>query len=82
MALWFNLKINEERIGGVEIRRREPLDLSNPSAIQREVCTYDVFLDGRRFGPVRHRYGDGAWRLLATAADLIASETSRSGGPS
>jgi hypothetical protein len=82
MALWFNLKINEQCIGGVEVQRREPLDLSDPSAIQHEVCTYDVFLDGCRLGSVRHRYGAGAWRLLAAAADLIAGETSPSGGTS
>jgi hypothetical protein len=82
MALWFNLKINEQCIGGVEVQRREPLDLSDPSAIADTWSTYDVRRDGVLVGQVRHVYGHGAWKLLSLASDLIASETSLSGGPS
>lgn len=74
MTLWFNLKINSELIGHVEIRRVQPLDLSDPAAIQDVVSTYDVYRDGHRQGTVEHRYGDQAWRLLALAADLIARQ--------
>ncbi len=74
MALWFNLSINEQRLGGVEIRRREHLDLTNPAAIADTWSTYDVWRDGVPIGQVRHVYGHGAWKLLALAADLIARE--------
>lgn len=74
MALWFRLNINSERIGTVEIRRRERLDLTDRAAIQDAVSTYEVRRDGVLLGTVEHRYGDKAWRLLATAAELIAKE--------
>lgn len=74
MALWFDLNINGRLIGEVEIQRREPLDLTDQAAIQDAVSTYDVFNRGRLIGQVRHRYGDGAWRLLAIAAALLADE--------
>lgn len=73
MAVWFNLSINEQRIGGVEIRRREHLDLSDPAAIADTWNTYDVWRDGVHVGQVRHVYGHGAWQLLALASSLIAS---------
>lgn len=74
MALWFNLRINDERIGVVEIQRRELLDLSDPAAIANEWCTYDVLRDEQLIGQVRHMYGHGAWRLLALASNLLANE--------
>jgi hypothetical protein len=74
MSLWFNLRINDERIGVVEIQRREALDLSNPAAIANEWCTYDVLRDEQLIGQVRHMYGHGAWRLLALASNLLANE--------
>lgn len=70
--MWFELRANREHLGTVEIQRREPLDLTNQAGIQDAVCTYDVRTDGRAVGTVRHRYGDGKWRLLARAAELIA----------
>lgn len=73
MALWFDLNINEQRIGTVEIRRKEHLDLSNAAAIANVWSTYDVRRDGELIGQVRHMYGDGAWKLLALVADLIAT---------
>lgn len=77
MALWFRLNINLERIGVVEIRRRGQLDLSDPVAIANVRSTYDVRRNGHLVGQVTHRYGDGAWRLVAHAADLIAQEARR-----
>lgn len=71
MALWFELKVNHDHIGTVEIRRREHLDLTDRAAIASAWCTYTVRQNGHLIGEVRHRYGDGAWRLLALATDLI-----------
>lgn len=75
MALWFYLSINDQRIGVVGIRRREPLDLTDPAAIAHVESTYDVRRDEVLVGQVRHVYGHGAWKLLALAADLIARES-------
>lgn len=61
-----------EGIGTLEIQRHEPLDLTDPAAIVDVVSTYTVRLDGQDRGTVRHRYGDGAWVLLAKAAALVA----------
>ena len=80
MAVWFNLNINDERLGRVEIRRVERLDLTDQAAIQNTVSTYEVFRDGRRVGSLKHRYGDRVWRLLAKAADLIADDPVAAGG--
>ena len=74
MALWFNLAINDERIGQVEIKRLEFLDLSDPEAIADVWSTYEVRRDGRLVGQVRHQYGHGAWRLLALASALLDSD--------
>ena len=73
MALWARLMVNAEQIGVVEIQRREFLDLTAQASIQDEVSTYDVTVDGQACGTVRHRYGDGAWRLLALAAEAVAA---------
>ena len=74
MSLWFTVHINVERLGLVEVRRLEHLDLTDQSAIQDAVSTYDVRLNGALMGTVRHRYGDGdgAFRLTSLATDLIA----------
>jgi hypothetical protein len=73
MALWFDVNINSQRIGTIDIQRREPLDLTDPASIQDAVCTYVVRRDGDLVGTVRHRYGDGVWVLLVIATDLIAN---------
>lgn len=72
MALWFELRINAQGIGLVQIQRREPLDLGDPSAIRDAVSTYTVMHDHVYVGTIRHRYGDGAMRLVALATALIA----------
>jgi hypothetical protein len=74
MAVWFHLNINDTVIGMVEIRRRQPLDLTDQAGIQDVVSIYTVSRDHRKVGEVQHRYGDGAWRLVAAAADLIACD--------
>lgn len=74
MALWFDLMVNMGHLGTVGIRCREHLDLTNQAAIQDAVSTYEVSRSGRLVGTVRHRYGDGAWRLLALASALIADK--------
>lgn len=81
MALWCNLHINDQRIGELMIRRRERLDLSDRAAVRDVVSTYEVSSDDRHVGLVRHRYGDGAWRLLAAAASLTADWVDAAGTP-
>jgi hypothetical protein len=73
MSVWFDLRINRGLIGTVEIRRVEDLNISDPAAVADVVSTYEVSRDGVLVGTVRHRYGDRAWRLLASAAHLIAA---------
>lgn len=75
MALWFELKVNHDLIGTVEIRRQQHLDLTNPAAVADVVSTYTVRQNGHLIGEVDHRYGDGAWRLLALATELIDEES-------
>ncbi len=72
MALWLRLMANADPIGVVEIQRREVLDLADP-AVADAVSTYDVRRDREQVGTVTHRYGDGAWVLLAKAAALVAA---------
>ena len=74
MALWFQLKVNAELLGTVEIRRQEDLDLSDLAAIAYTWSTYDVRRDGILVGQVRHVYGHGAWHLLALVASLLADD--------
>ncbi len=71
MALWFRLHLNDEQIGVAEVQRRDVLDLADPATADA-VSTYVVRLDGRTVGTLTHRYGNGAWSLVAKAADLIA----------
>ena len=73
MALWFSLKVNADKIGLMEIRRREDLNLHDPAAIADVVCTYRVIVDGVHVAEVRHRYGDGAWKLVALAAEAAST---------
>ncbi len=72
MALYFDLRINSNVLGRVEVRRQERVDISDPEAIADEIFTYTVTRDGRPMGTVVHRYGRGAWALLAEVADLLA----------
>ncbi|MFT4295749.1 MAG: hypothetical protein QM582_10095 [Micropruina sp.] len=70
MALHFDLKVNADTIGHFYARRRSGSNL--PDSLN----TYDVELLTRAdngtpstlwAGPVMHRYGDGAWTLIAKA---------------
>jgi hypothetical protein len=77
MSLWFVLRMNEKRIGSLEIQRQQDLDLTDKTAIADAVSDYKVFVatekrPGQRLaGTVGHRYGDGAWVLLRKALELI-----------
>ncbi len=72
MSLVANLFVNWNCIGQMEIQRLRYLDLSDKAAIADEVCEYQVSVDGKPACRVTHRYGDGAWVLLATAAAAYA----------
>lgn len=70
MALWMRLMLNDCSIGYLEARRR---DHRNPPH-EDDVCLYDwtVSLNGHddvrssvQAAPLAHRYGDGAWALVA-----------------
>lgn len=80
MSLWFNLQVNNERVATVEIRRLEERDLTDPD-LPDTWNTYSVHCDSRHVGKVRHRYGDGKFRLLALAAALLAENEPTGPGP-
>lgn len=68
MALWLRLMVNDRAIGYLEARRRP--HRQPPQA--DDVCLYDwtVAANGITRGnladdPLPHRYGDGAWALIA-----------------
>lgn len=68
MSLWLDLNINANiHVGRMEIMRQEFYDGDPPDD---SVNTYVVMVDGKNMGMVRHRYGNGAWGLLAKAALL------------
>jgi len=67
MALHMNLMVNGHRIGYLAIQRREP---GRPAP--DDICHYDWQIELNGFEcknpprrPVAHRYGDGAWELVA-----------------
>jgi hypothetical protein len=57
-------------LGLVEIQRVDNVTEGNPGPDL--VSTYSVRVEGVQLGTVRHRYGDGAWRLLALASEAVA----------
>jgi hypothetical protein len=71
VSLWFELRINRQRLGLLTVKRRDHLDLDDQAGIRDAVATYDVDLDGEHLGTVRHRYGDGAWVLTNKATALV-----------
>lgn len=69
MSLHFDLRLGRIGLGFVEIQRVSSTDeITLPDAV---ISTYDVRLDNRSLGQVRHRYGDGAWALVRAALELI-----------
>jgi hypothetical protein len=80
MSLHFELMIGRNVIGFMEIQRMVDLDLMNKAAIADVVSPYQVTVQSeharkpRRIGTVEHRYGDGAWVLLAKALELYNSK--------
>ncbi len=73
--LHFDLRINGNLLSRIEVQRREHLDLSDRDAIADVVSTYNVRLNGRMIGQVRHRYGDRAPTLARLALELIEKES-------
>lgn len=71
MGLGIKIDINGNGIGKAFIRRTEYVDISDPAAIADKVLTYAVHLNGLMIGYVEHRYGDGAWKLVAIASEFI-----------
>lgn len=80
MALVVDLRITAgagtERIAVLEVRRLTGLRTQHPAD---EVHRYAVVLHGprdgeRRVGEVEHRYGDGAWALIAKATEIVADQ--------
>lgn len=68
MSLWFDLQVNSETIGRLEIRRlTRRVTSTDPDSINR----YVVILDGEEIGQVEHRYGDGPWELVRKALEYI-----------
>lgn len=66
MALYADLMVNGERIGNVYARRISPPGWPG----RHDVCQYEwsIEADGevtQGETPVVHRYGDGAWALIA-----------------
>jgi hypothetical protein len=74
MALWFRLHANADGIGSFEARRVEALDLTD-LAVDDAVSTYEITIDGRLVGTVRHRYGDGPWELIRKGLALAPKRT-------
>lgn len=80
MALHMNLMVNDVRIGWLHARRLTPPGSPGPD----DVCTYEwhVRQHGRNVvsvEPLEHRYGDGAWALVARIVD--AAGLSDASGP-
>jgi hypothetical protein len=73
MSLYFDLRIQHQIIGSMEIQRVEDLDLIDKEAIADAVSTYKVRVNDKMVGTVHHRYGDGAWVLLGKAVELYVS---------
>lgn len=81
MALHMRLMINDQQIGFLAAQRRTP---GHPQ--DSDVCLYDwqLSIHGLTTAngsdcPLSHRYGDGAWQLVAR---VIAAATEPSAQPS
>lgn len=70
MALWFPLRVNDERIGTFYAQRREP------AIPMDKICTYDVTVvdaTGERRAVVRHHYDRGAFALVHAGLSAVAA---------
>lgn len=78
MALWFPLKVNDERVGSFYAKRREeqiPAD---------RICTYDVRVTygaEQKHSVVRHDYDAGAWVLVCKALAEFGTTLRPEGAP-
>jgi hypothetical protein len=68
VALWFVLRVNDQGIGAMSIRRVSGTD--HPLSTN----TYEVEVDGGRAGEVTHVYGDDVWKLVNKAVALVVEE--------
>jgi hypothetical protein len=73
VALYFPLMATTSRdavtkIGMFIAQRQEDLDLAVDNA--DVVNTYTITINGEIIGEVRHRYGDGGWRLVELGLEL------------
>jgi hypothetical protein len=80
MSLWAELRVGTVYVGFLEIQRAEHLDLSDKAAIADTVNTYNVFKDNNLVGTVKHRYGDGAWKLFQLAVNILPDDDCYDGG--
>ncbi|UAK38432.1 hypothetical protein K8O93_01105 [Gordonia bronchialis] len=79
MSLHFPLRVGAETIGHFEAVRIKDGPIPVGRTVDDAVNTYRVALLGggtaRWSGEVQHRYGDGAWSLVATALDAHRADT-------
>lgn len=78
MALWANVMVNGNKIGGMYVQRRNG-GLMTPDTVSEydwEVMTSGRVVKNDPGEPLSHRYGDGAWALVAKviAAFVCRSE--------
>lgn len=81
MALWFPLRVNLTQIGHFEAQRIENGPIPDGGTIDDAINTYRVTVT-RTGQPstefdLQHRYGDGAWALIADALTRLNDETNK-----
>jgi len=70
MALHFDLRVNNEIIGSMELVRIDPVNVNVATIDPDTECTYKVGIQGpllRYNNTTKHRFGDGAWSLIHKA---------------
>ena len=81
MALWFPLRVNLTQIGHFEAQRIENGPIPHGGTVADAINTYRVTITQTGHPTVRfdlqHRYGDGAWALIATALARLNDETNK-----
>lgn len=68
MSLHFDLKVNNDVIGGFVAQRQERV-----APRMDAVYHYKITLNGVYAGEISHRYGDGAFALIAKALNELPS---------
>ena len=85
MALWFPLRVNLTQIGHFEAQRIENGPIPDGGTVDDTIHTYRVTIT-RTDHPsaefqLQHRYGDGAWALIAKALTRLNDEKEEPNGP-